>query len=156
MNSDHLVLPITLSTSHGSVHTYALIDSGASATAFIDSDFATLHQFNLHELTRKYTLNVVDGRPINSGILSHRASTTMKISNHTEELSMFVTKLGHYPVILGIKWLQHHNPTIEWDANLLIFNSAFCKATCLASPKTVVVKGMLDVPDKPCHQGLIP
>lgn len=69
---------------------------------------------------------------------------------------MFVTKLGHYPVILGIKWLQHHNPTIEWDANLLMFNSAFCKATCLASPKTVVVKGMLDVPDKPCHQGLIP
>lgn len=151
MNSDHLVLPITLSTSHGSVHTYALIDSGGSATAFIDSDFATLHSFNLHELKRKYTLNVVDGRPIDSGILSHRASTTMAISGHVEKLSMFVTKLGHYPVILGIKWLQHHNPSIEWDANLLIFSSAFCKATCLTQGKAVIAKGMIDVPDKPCH-----
>lgn len=156
MNSDHLVLPITLSTPHGLVHTYALIDSGASATAFIDSDFATLHRFDLRELQRRYTLNVVDGRPIDSGILAHRALATMQILNHNEELSFFVTKLGHYPVILGIKWLQHHDPSVKWDANILIFNSTFCKTTCLTSEKPAIIKGMLNVPDKPDHKILPP
>jgi hypothetical protein len=45
-------------------------------------------------------VEVIDGRPIKSGDITHIAKVGMKIWNHGEQLSVFVTKLGHYPIVL--------------------------------------------------------
>ena len=50
MNSDHFILSIILFTSYSSVHIYALINSEAFVTVFIDADFAKLHHLELHNL----------------------------------------------------------------------------------------------------------
>ena len=105
MNSDHFVLSIILSTFYNSVHIYALINNRASVIVFIDVDFAKLHHLELHSLKHQYKLNVVDEHSIDSGTVTHHTVSTMRMSNHSEDISMFVTKLGHYSVILGIKWL---------------------------------------------------
>ena len=103
INKNHFILSITLFTSYNSVHIYVLIDNEASATTFINADFAKLHYLKFHSLKHQYKLNVVNGHPIDSGTVTHHTVSTMRMSNHSKDISMFVTKLEHYPVILDIK-----------------------------------------------------
>jgi hypothetical protein len=37
-----------------------------------------------------------------------------------------VTKLGYYPIVLGIPWLQQHDVCLLFAQNKLIFNSNYC------------------------------
>jgi len=102
MEGKHLVITCTLTVNNQEIPTYALIDCGATGIAFIDQDFARHHQIPLQELKEKKQVEVIDGRPIESGDITHIAKVGMKIQDHGEQLPMFVTKLGHYPFILGI------------------------------------------------------
>ena len=109
MNNDHLVLSIILFIFYNSVHIYALINNRTSVTVFINTDFAKLHCLEFHSFKHQYKLNIVNGYSINSETVTHHTVSIMRMSNHSEDISMFVTKFKHYSVILGIKWLQHHN-----------------------------------------------
>ena len=84
VGSDHLVLPIVLNSSTTSVQTYALADSGGSAIAFMDGRFAALHQFPLIPLGWPLILNVVDGRTIASGQITHYVEVPMRMAIHVE------------------------------------------------------------------------
>ncbi|EAQ88892.1 hypothetical protein CHGG_05511 [Chaetomium globosum CBS 148.51] len=43
----------------------------------------------------------------------------------------FVTDLSpETPVILGLPWLQRHNPAIDWASLSVTFNSDYCRALC--------------------------
>ena len=50
---------------------------------------------------------------------------------------MFATKLGHYPLVLGIPWLRHHDVAIQFASNRMTFNSEFCLAHCNERPTTI-------------------
>jgi len=39
---------------------------------------------------------------------------------------MFITKLGHYPLVLGLPWLRCHDINIQFATNTLTFDSDFC------------------------------
>ena len=52
---------------------------------------------------------------------------------------MFVTKLSHYLIILGIPWLWSHDPHIHWKVNTLIFNSSHCLSHCLTVSRSIIV-----------------
>ena len=101
----HLVITCTLTVNNGEIPTHALIDCGATGIAFMDQDFACHHQIPLQELREKRQVEVIDGRPIESGDITHIAKVGIKIQDHREQLPMFVTKLGHYPIVLGIPWI---------------------------------------------------
>lgn len=148
LDGDHLVIPIVLTTSSSSVHTYALVDSGASANAFIDKSFAERHNIVSEKLQESRIVRTVDG---SASSITHRISALMTIAGHQERISMFQYTLGHYPVILGIKWLQKHDMTTKWGANMAIFNSPYCKKNCLKNGQPVIISGMIDVPDTPAH-----
>ena len=55
----------------------------------------------------------------------------MAIQDHTENINFDVTPLGEYDIVLGIPWLQYHNPTIDWKTESLQFN----QCQCLQTPK---------------------
>ena len=130
-----------------SVHSYGLVDSGASALGFIDAHYAHIHRLPLTPLERPREITVVDGRTIESGKITHVAHVVLKIEGHRETVPLFVTKLGHYPVVLGIKWLQLHDVTTRWGANLAFFNSNYCKKSCLSEKNSAIVPGIIEVPD---------
>ena len=50
--------------------------------------------------------------------------------DHTEILPLFVTKLGHYPVVLGIPWLRRNDVTIRFALNQLSFGPTHCPGCC--------------------------
>ena len=45
-----------------------------------------------------------------------------------------MTQLGHYPLVLGIPWLRHHNPAIDWANDTIDFVSPQCITTCASKP----------------------
>ncbi|KAI0999936.1 hypothetical protein K3495_g8262 [Podosphaera aphanis] len=53
-------------------------------------------------------------------------STPICINGHTERLLPYLTKLAHFNIVLGLPWLQHHNPEINWEKEELQFNDPRC------------------------------
>jgi hypothetical protein len=43
---------------------------------------------------------------------------------------MFMTKLGYYPLMLGIPWLKLHDIVIHFASNLITFGSQYCLTHC--------------------------
>jgi len=104
MEGKHLVITCTLTVNNQERPTHALIDCRATGIAYMDQDFARHHRIPLQELTEKRQVEVIDRRPIESGDIPHVAKVGMMIQDHKVQLPMFVTKLGHYPIVLGIHW----------------------------------------------------
>ena len=73
MEGKHLVITCTLTVNNQEIPTHSLIDCGATGIAFMDLDFARNYQIPLQELREKRQVQVIDGRPIESGDITHIA-----------------------------------------------------------------------------------
>jgi transposase InsO family protein len=148
LEGKHLVVSCTLSYLNTSLRTYALIDSGATGFAFVDQGFADHHDIPVTPLKQPIHLEVIDGRPIASGKITHLASAKMSIQEHSEDLHMFVTRLGHYPIVLGIPWLERHDVGLRFSSRTISFGSEYCLNHCTAG--VVSVQGITSaLPEKP-------
>jgi hypothetical protein len=139
IDGKHLVITCFLSHSDQGIQSYALIDCGATGYAFVDEDFACHHQLPLCPLKNPHTLKVIEGRQISSGDITHIAEVQLSIQEYCERLPMFVTKFGHYPIVLGIPWLKQHDIAIRFASNLVTFGSQYCLAHC--NERAVTVHG---------------
>jgi len=63
---------------------------------------------------------------MSSGDITYVANTHLSILEHHEPLPMFVTKLRHYPIVLGIPWLELHDVAIRFSSCTLTFGSQYC------------------------------
>src|SRR5690554_5045917 len=106
MEGEHLIVTCTLSTGTTEISTHSLIDCGATGLAFVEQAFARHHNLPLTRLQNPRSPEVIDGRPIPSGPITHIAEFSLRIGQHDEKLSAFVTSLGNYPLVLGIPWLR--------------------------------------------------
>ena len=50
---------------------------------------------------------------------------------------MFITALGHYPIVLVIPWLRQHDVGIRFASDLITFGSKYCQAHCSEFPTTI-------------------
>jgi hypothetical protein len=123
MEGKHLVITCSLTVNNQEIPTHALIDCGATGIAFMYQDLGRHHQIPLQELNEKKQVDVIDGRLIGSGDIMHIAKVGMKIQAHWEQLPMFITKLGHYPIVLGIPWLRLHDVAVRFASNTTTFGS---------------------------------
>ncbi|KAH0611537.1 uncharacterized protein H6S33_010802 [Morchella sextelata] len=143
MSEDSLVVTCSVSQNPDSfIPTYALIDTGASGYAFIDESFVRHNNLAMTPLRKSRQVDVMDGRPIQSGEITHIVDVSLDIHGHREIASCFVTKLGHYPIVMGIPWMRRHDVTIRPKDNLLIFDSRNCCQHCSLSGTTVTVHGI--------------
>ena len=56
------------------------------------------------------------------------------MGDHTEKnVRFYITKIGHYDLILGKPWLSQHNPHVDWEKNTVTFKSKYCRSHCLPS-----------------------
>ena len=130
LDGHHLIIKYTIEDFTRRLDTHLLVDCGASGFAFIDKDYVQQHNLLLHSLKDPRRLEVIDGRPIDSGDITHVTKVGLDINGHRKQVSAFVTKLGHYPLVLGIPWLRHHNPRIDWEKDTINFVSPRCTTTC--------------------------
>src|SRR5437868_2181104 len=123
IEDNHLVLAYNIIDNQNIICSYTLIDSGATGYAFLDKDIARRHHLPLYSLKDPIALAVIDGRPISSGVITHLTRIQLKIKDHLELIPAFITKLGGYPLTLGIPWLKHHDVAINFASNTVTFES---------------------------------
>lgn len=138
-NAKHLLTSCILLINNVSIRIFALVVTGATAFAFINKDFTSLDSLPLQLLKEPRHFEVIDGRPMDSGAVTHIARLGLNIHGHEEDDPLFVTSLGHYPVVLGIPWMQVHNIAIRFGSNSLNFGSPYCPSPCTSPPATPVV-----------------
>lgn len=119
-----------LSAQNSAVTLTTLIDCGCTAFGFIDNQIARDHDLPRYSLPKPRVVYLADGKT--AGQITEYVVTPMAIGSHEELTFFFVTTLGpDNPAILGIPWLQRHNPLIEWASLELMFCSQFCHNNCL-------------------------
>ena len=120
----------TLITLADSIKTTAMVNSGAMGN-FIHPRFV-----KEHELVTKNRIplivNDVNGRLLSC--VDQQVEVRMMVRNHSETLTFDVAPLGKHNVVLGLPWLQQHNPTIQWTSGKITFASNYCEDHCLAQP----------------------
>ena len=146
LDGSHLITECTLVELHRRLDLHVLVDCGASGFSFINREFARQHNLPQFTLKEPRRLKVIDGRPIDSRDITHTVKVKLDINGHQEQLTAFITKLGHYPIVLGIPWLPHHNPHIDWEKNTIDFVSPQCTTTCAPRPTKATT---MDIPP-PC------
>jgi transposase InsO family protein len=127
----------------------AMLDSGAEGKAFVDQSWAESHNLRMHQLKYPITIEVFDGRPAESGQITHYIRTGMRINDHRQKnLLLYVTQLGSYPIVLGMPWLKQHDPLISFGSHTLRFNSPYCQQHCSMPELPSKVTAMHTVPAK--------
>ena len=95
-----------------------LVDSGATGN-FVSTSFVSKSKLSLSPSDSLASVSLADGSPQPAeGILSAYVSIG---EVYREQLNLAATSLQGYDVILGMPWLQHHNPTIDWRGALISF-----------------------------------
>jgi hypothetical protein len=118
----HFHISCILKGRHRTIKVAAMVDSGATVL-FTDKKYADsqkmwqvppAQQICLHNINR--TLN-------EAGSITHKVSLILQVGQDEERFDFFVTSLGPEKVILGLPWLQHRNPAIDWQAGTMHLNT---------------------------------
>ena len=116
-----------------SIKMTAMVDSGAMGN-FIHPWFVKEHKL----VTKNHTPLIVND--VNSWLLLYvdqQVEVWMMVRNHSETLTFDITPLGKHNIVLGLLWLQWHNPMIHWMSGKVTFASDYCEEHCLAQPAKV-------------------
>jgi hypothetical protein len=114
----HFHISCYLKGRHCTVKVAAMVDSGATAL-FIDKKYANSHKMWQIPLENPIQLHNIDGTLNEAGSITHKVKLLLKIGQDKEFKEFFVTSLGPEKVILGLPWLRHRNPTINWQAGTM-------------------------------------
>lgn len=134
---DHFFVLVSLSFPNKKlVRTYALVDSGATASC-ISLAFANCHGLPRRLKDVPIPITAVDDRPIASGYVTHDVVASLRVQSHSEMIALGIVSVP-YPVILGLNWLQRHNPSIDWVRRSLALN---CCRTSLVHSVSVLGRG---------------
>jgi len=98
---------------HEGIIVKALLDSSVTGM-FMDKKMAAKHGFRLQKLERPVAVRNVDGTNNSGGAITHQVEVNVYYKSHVERMRMDVCDLGKTDVILGMLWLQAHNPEINW------------------------------------------
>lgn len=128
----------------------AIVDSGAAGN-FIDNTFATIHSVPLTTCDSSQAIIAIDGRPLGEGNIKFR---TLPLSLQTdslyeEELSFLVINSPQHTIILGLPWLQTHDPQISWSTGEIVKWSTNCLNHCLQSVTPVQINTISAYSDDP-------
>jgi len=84
LDRTHIVISMELNNRISLIPTYVLVDCGATGYAFTNEEFIYDHNLLLYKLTTSRTLEVIDGRSIESGTITHLTKLSMNINGHKE------------------------------------------------------------------------
>lgn len=141
-STDHFFVPIVLEfPNRKPIHTHALVDSGATASC-VSLAFANRHSLPRRLKDESIPITAVDGRPIATGLVTHDVVTSLRLQAHSEVISLGVVSV-RYPVILGLDWLQRHNPSVDWARRQLALT---CCGVNPIHPVSVLGTGLGHVP----------
>ena len=125
-----MVVPVVLQLGGIPLEVKALVDSGSDET-FINSELASRYGLATMKLEVPIAITLADGLPASTPFITHRTTLLqLSVGIHLETTTFYVYPIGH-SVILGLDWLQRHNPDVNWPSLSLSFCSEYCLSNCL-------------------------
>ncbi|CAJ0954243.1 unnamed protein product [Ranitomeya imitator] len=110
------LLSVTLICSLSSYSIMAFVDSGA-ALNLMDLEFARHCGFFLEPLQYPIPLRGIDATPLAKNKPQYWTQLTMCMAPaHQEDIRFLVLHNLHDVVVLGLPWLQVHNPVLDWKS----------------------------------------
>ena len=103
-------IPIKVETVENTEEITALVDCGAEGL-FIDKSIA--HKWRKSILKTPIKVRNVDGTYNENGAITKRCLIPFRIKEKTMTEWFYVTTIGDQDLILGLPWLEKHNPIIE-------------------------------------------
>ena len=126
---NQLAIPVILQT-EDMVKQFAgtgLIDSGCTASC-IDIDLIKQHNIPTKKLKVPLPVYNADGSLNSMGKITDYVDMRMTILDHSERISLAVTKIGNPELFIGLDWLRNHNPSIDWTEAKISFDR--CPDAC--------------------------
>ena len=117
-----------------------MIDSG-SQSSLVSEGFVLKHQLTCAPLRPAIPIQGLDGKPLSKGAITHVVVLNVKLGDHSEFKSFGIVKMP-WDLLLGIDWLQKHNPVINWKSGSIKFSC--CDSCHLGSQVTAHVPSFLD------------
>ena len=99
----------------------ALVDCGAEGL-FINKSIT--HKWRKSILKMLIKVRNVDGTYNKNGAIMERCLIPFRIKDKTMTEWFYVTMIGDQDLILGLPWLEKHNPIINWKEKTLEFRSS--------------------------------
>ncbi|XP_060114520.1 EF-hand calcium-binding domain-containing protein 6 [Heteronotia binoei] len=120
------LVPIHLQLPDGRwIFVHAMLDSGA-ACCYMDHLFAKKHGIPIREKKTPALVEVVDSRLLRSGPVRHETQPlALWVQQHQGEQTFDLSRMPRFPVILGLSWLQAHNPHVDWVQRELQFPAPY-------------------------------
>ncbi|QRW21228.1 Retrotransposable element Tf2 protein [Rhizoctonia solani] len=100
-----------------------LIDSGATSS-FLHPRTAELLRLPLIDLPKPHTITMLDGSSPQAGKIWKKAVLTFSLDGKQMTETFLICNTGSHAAILGLKWLDAHNPEIDWNMRTLTFPQA--------------------------------
>jgi hypothetical protein len=144
MEGRHCVTTCTLTGNNQEIPIQSPSDCGTTGIAFMDQDVVCDNQIRVYELKEKEQVKVINGRPIDSGDITHNANLGIKVQDHGEQVRIFITMLGHYRIVPGIPCLPLYDVPVRFVSNPVTFGSQYC-ITCTHNA-SVTVHGVTEEP----------
>ncbi|QRW23760.1 Retrotransposable element Tf2 protein [Rhizoctonia solani] len=101
-------------------HLEVLIDSGATSS-FLHPRTAELLRLPLIDLPQPRTVTMLDGSSPQAGKIWKKVHLTFLFDGKRMTETFLICNTGSHAAILGIKWLENHNPEIDWNSRTLSF-----------------------------------
>jgi RNase H-like domain found in reverse transcriptase/Reverse transcriptase (RNA-dependent DNA polymerase)/Integrase zinc binding domain/Chromo (CHRromatin Organisation MOdifier) domain/Retroviral aspartyl protease len=116
--SAHLVLTATLQNEQVRI----MVDCGANRS-YVSLRLGQKLSSWRQDKDKPYPLTMADGTPVDHGdgwVRQELNGVELNIAGHRERISLDITNI-RYDIILGMAWLERHNPEIDWKARVLKF-----------------------------------
>lgn len=113
-DSPRLSLPATVIHQNQVFPLSALVDSGCEQN-LIDSSLVQQMSIETEPLTAPLRVTALDGKALPQITHCTKPLHLIISGNHSEQTSFLVFPTSSSPIILGFKWLQQHNPRINWS-----------------------------------------
>jgi len=93
--------------------TEAMVNTGTTGD-FIDQDFVNKAKLPMRKLSQPIPVYNVDGTLNEAGSIHEVVDMIMMYNGHSEHILLAITRLGKQSMILGMTWLNKHNPEIDF------------------------------------------
>ena len=104
----------------------------------------------VEELPNVFKAAVLDGGPVGAGTISKITKPIVVKTSalHQETLSFLVLEQSKFEIILGLPWLEKHNPSISWSEHTITKWSDKCLHTCIIHPSLTVCSTSIESPNE--------
>ncbi|KAF8700017.1 hypothetical protein RHS03_06926, partial [Rhizoctonia solani] len=101
-------------------HLEVLIDSGATSS-FMHPCTAESLRLPLIDLPSPCTITMLNGSSPQAGKIWKKATLAFSLDGKQMTKTFLICNTGSHAAILGLKWLDAHNPEIDWNLQTLSF-----------------------------------